>query len=214
VRGLPFGIMVLGKDLMVRPTGSILRVADCQIIDSGLSADGNQVSVSPVFGILAWVPACQIVDNRIGYTQAEKMTLGQEHRALLLMGPLGFANTRLVGSALVNANHLRGPGRSSLMEFRRLGPTTGWNYRFRSVTVSSNLCDHLSAVPTPINATVQLSGGQLLATGNQVQANPGVNAMSFDQSLKTILLGNITTGQYIMLGPVTPMPTSAFNVFV
>jgi hypothetical protein len=214
LRGLPFGILVLGQDLLVRPTGSILRVADCQIIDGGLSADGNQVSVSPVLGIFAWVPACQIVDNRIGYTQAEKMTLGQEHRALLLMGPLGFASTRLTGSALVSANHLRGPGRSSLVEFRRFGPADGWNYRFRTVTVNGNVCDHLSAVPSPVAATVQLSGGQLLVNGNHVQANPGVNAMSFDQGLKTVLLGNITTGQYIQLGSVLPMPIPGFNLFV
>lgn len=215
---LTFGMLVLGQELL-QPSGAMLRVEDCELIDSGISPDGAQASGVAAAGISAWVPACQIIANRVGYTQEQKLKTDLQHRALLLIGPIALRYVTgsqvleyMSGSALVSGNHLRGPGRSALVEFLPLPVTDNISFRFERVTFSNNQCDHLSAEASDQGATIQLSGGQLIAMGNHVKAAPNVNAMSLANGKKNALVGNVTTGNYINQGTVTPSPIANFNI--
>jgi nitrous oxidase accessory protein NosD len=219
---LSFGMLVIAEEALQASTvsllsGGILRIEDCEVIDTGIGPDGKQVNNVPVFGIAAWVLACQITDNRVAYMQRQMPDAAQPHRALLLIGPIGFhtPNQEIVfGSALVNGNHLRGPGRSALVEFRRFA-APNVEYRFEKVIFSNNVCDHLSAQPDPQGATVQLLGAHLIAMGNQVKAQvKAVFSMSLANGPKNVLMGNVTTGQYLNTGTVVPSPINNFNVFV
>jgi nitrous oxidase accessory protein NosD len=214
---LNFGMLALGQELL-QPSGAMLRVQDCEIVDSGVSPDGKQASSVAVTGISAWVPACQITANHIG-TQAEKLNADLQHRALLLIGPIGIrfvtgaaAVESMLGGALVSANQIRGPGRSALVEFLQLPVNDNISFRFEKVTFSNNQCEHLGAEASDQAATVSLAGGKLIAMGNHVKADPNVNAMSLANGKKTVLMGNVTTGSYIRQGTVTPSPIPSFNV--
>lgn len=217
---MSFGVLVFGEELYAI-SGAMLRVGDCEVNDTGISPDGGQVSGVPALGIGAWVPACQITGNRVGYTDAGKLQTQQQHRALFLVGPIALryvfgsgAVEYMFGSALVSGNHFRGPGRSTLVEFFRLPVTDNIDFRFEKVTFSNNVCDHLSAEASPQTATVQLLGGHLIAMGNHVKAAADVNAMSLANRNKIALVGNVTTGDYINVGTVTPAPVLNFNVRV
>ena len=118
----------------------------------------------------------------------------------------------MFGSAQVDGNHFRGPGRSQLVEFRRIALTNNIDFRFEKVTFNNNICDHLSAEASDLGATVRLWGGHLIAMGNHVKAAANVNAMSLSNRNKIALMGNITTGDYIQIGTVTPLPIANFNV--
>ena len=48
--------------------------------------------------------------------------------------------------------------------------------------------------------------------GNHVKAAANVNAMSLSNRNKIALMGNITSGDYIQTGTVTPLPIANFNV--
>ena len=48
--------------------------------------------------------------------------------------------------------------------------------------------------------------------GNHVKAAANVNAMSLANRNRIALMGNITTGDYINTGTVTPAPINNFNV--
>ncbi|MEQ1741701.1 MAG: DUF6519 domain-containing protein [Candidatus Nitrotoga sp.] len=215
---LPIGIGVYAEEVWT-PTGAHLRIEDCEVVDTGISADGNQVTTVGAVGIGGWIPACQISGNRVGYTQPAKLEPMNEHRALLLIGPLalrfiGGAGeiAYMFGSAQVDGNHFRGPGRSQLVEFRRIALTDNIDFRFEKVTFNNNVCDHLSAEASDLGATVRLWGGHLIAMGNHVKAAANVNAMSLSNRNKISLMGNITTGDYIQTGTVTPLPIANFNV--
>ena len=212
------GIGVYAEEVLT-PTGTLLRIEDCEVVDTGISADGNQVTTVSAIGIGGWIPACQISGNRVGYTQPAMLEPVNEHRALLLIGPLalGFIGgageiAYMFGSAQVDDNHFRGPGRSQLVEFRRIQYTDNIDLRFEKVTFNNNVCDHLSAEASNLGATVRLWGGHLIAMGNHVKAAANVNAMSLSNRNKIALMGNITTGDYIQTGTVTPLPIANFNV--
>lgn len=212
------GIVVSAEEVLT-PTGAHLRIEDCEVVDTGISADGNQVTTVSAIGIVGWIPACQISGNRVGYTQPAMLEPVNEHRALLLIGPLalrfiGGAGeiAYMFGSAQVDDNHFRGPGRSQLVEFRRIQYTDNIDLRFEKVTFNNNVCDHLSAEASDLGATVRLWGGHLIAMGNHVKAAANVNAMSLSNRNKIALMGNITTGDYIQTGTVTPLPIANFNV--
>jgi len=217
--GFSFGIGVFAEEVWM-PTGSAhLRLEDCEVLDTGISADGNQITTVSAVGIGGWVPACQIIGNRVGYTQPAMLEPANEHRALLLIGPLaqrfvgGAGETFFMfGSAQVNDNHFRGPGRSQLVEFRRFQFTDNIDLRFEKLIFNNNVCDHLSAEISDLGATVLLWGGHLIAMGNHIKAAARVNSISLANSSKTTLMGNITTGNYINIGTVTPLPIMNFNV--
>jgi nitrous oxidase accessory protein NosD len=215
---LSIGIGVYAEELWT-PTSAHLRIEDCEVVDTGISVDGSQTTTVSAIGIGGWIPACQISGNRVGYTQLAKLEPMNEHRALLLIGPLALHYLTgsgeiayMFGSAQVDGNHFRGPGRSQLVEFRRIQYTDNIDLRFEKVTFNNNVCDHLSAEASNLGATVRLWGGHLIAMGNHVKAAVNVNAMSLSNRNKIALMGNITTGDYIQTGTVTPLPIANFNV--
>ncbi len=212
------GIGVYAEEVLT-PSGAHLRIEDCEVLDTGISADGSQVTTGNAIGIGGWMPACQISGNRVGYTQPVMLEPLNEHRALLLIGPLalrfiGGAGefAYMFGSAQVSDNHFSGPGRTHLVEFVRIVINDNIDLRFEKVTFSNNICDHLSAEANPRGASVLLWGGHLIAMGNHIKAAANVNAMSLTNRPKIILMGNITTGDYINTGTVTPLPITNFNV--
>jgi len=165
------------------------------------------------------MPACQISGNRVGYTHPTKLDVLNEHRALLLIGPLAMhyrtgrnTITYMFGSAQVSDNHFSGPGRTQLVEFMTIALNDTIDFRFEKVTFSNNICDHLSAEANDQGASVRLWGGHLIAMGNQIKADGKVNSISLANSSKTVLMGNITTGEYINIGTITPLPITNFNV--
>ncbi|WIM04785.1 MAG: right-handed parallel beta-helix repeat-containing protein [Candidatus Nitricoxidivorans perseverans] len=216
---LSMGIAVYAEEIMTASSAH-LRIEDCEVLDTGISADGNQIVAANAVGIGGWVPACQIGNNRVGYTQPDKLDPLREHRALLLIGPLAlhydFAATDGVsyvfGGALVSGNHFSGPGCTHLVEFMSLELTEYIGFRFEKLTFSNNLCDHLGAQPSTHGSSVRLEGSHLIVMGNHVKAATGVNAMSLANRNKVALMGNVTTGGYLNVGAVTPMPIANFNV--
>lgn len=212
------GIGIYAEEVLT-PSGAHLRIEDCEVLDTGISADGSQITTANAVGIGGWMPACQISGNRIGYTQPVTLEPLNEHRALLLIGPLalrfiGGAGefAYMFGSAQVSDNHFSGPGRTHLVEFMRIVINDNIDLRFEKVIFSNNICDHLSAEANPRGATVLLWGGHLIAMGNHIKAAANVNAMSLTNRPKIVLMGNITTGDYINTGTVTPLPIINFNV--
>lgn len=214
---LSAGIAVYAEEVWT-PTGAHLRIENCEVLDTGISADGNQVTTVNAVGIGGWIPACQIGGNRVGYTQPDKIEPLKEHRALLLIGPLALHYNLaagelayMFGSAQVNDNHFRGPGRTRLVEFMRIQFTDNLDLRFEKVAFNNNVCDHLSAEENPQGATVRLWGGHLIAMGNHVKAAANVNAMSL-ANRNAALMGNVTTGDFTGINNVTPVPIINFNV--
>lgn len=217
---LSLGIAVYAEEVFTL-SGGHLRIEDCEVIDTGLSADGTQVTTANAVGIAGWVPACQIVGNRVGYSQAARLDPQKEHRALVLIGPLAmhFATGAgqieyMFGSAQVTDNHFRGPGRSRLIEFLRIVLNDNLDLRFEKLTFSDNVCDHLGAEVNAQDASVRLWGGHMIVMGNHVKAPANVNAMSLSFRNKVALMGNVTTGDYIDVGTVIPTPIANFNVRV
>lgn len=216
---IALGIAIYAEEILA-PSGAHARIENNEVIDTGISADGTQLTGANAVGIAGWLPACQITDNRVGYTQAlPGLDPLNEHRALVLLGPLGirFATGAAVieymfGGAQVDDNHFRGPGRSLLVEFMRIVLTDNIDFRFEKVTFNNNLCDHLGAEAGDLGATVRLWGGHLIAMGNHVKGPANVNAMSLANRNKVALMGNVTTGDYINVGTVTPAPINNFNV--
>lgn len=218
-RAVSLGIAVYAEELLA-PSGAHARIQNNEVIDTGISADGTQLTAANAVCIAGWLAACQITGNRIAYSQAlPGLDPLNEHRALVLLGPLGirFATGAAVieymfGGAQVDGNHFRGPGRSLLVEFMRIVLTDNIDFRFEKVTFNNNLCDHLGAEASDLGATVRLWGGHLIAMGNHVKGPAGVNAMSLANRNKVALMGNVTTGDYINVGTVTPAPINNFNV--
>ncbi len=216
--GLSFGIGVFSEEFL--GSGSALvRIEGCEVIDTGVSADGSQITTVAAMGISGWVPNLQVLDNRVGYTRPDTLNTQMEHRAFMFIGPLAYRVALgagmfelMTGSALVNGNHFRGPGRTTLVEFFRLNVDNNFDFRFEKVTFSNNICDHLNAEVNETGATVRLWGGHLIAMGNHVKGPLNVNSMALSNRNQVALMGNITTGNYIQVGTVTPPAIANFNV--
>jgi hypothetical protein len=211
------GIGVFAEEVWVA-SGAHLHIGDCEVVDTGISADGKIFTTGNAIGIGVMAPACQIICNRVGYTRPDdqlKATL--EHRALLLIGPLAlhYATAaieiaNIFGSALVNGNHFRGPGNTKLVEFMRIQINENIGFQFEKVTFSNNICDHLFA-ERKNGVTVSLWGMHLIVMGNHIKADADVNSIQGNGN-KIALLGNVTTGDYIGVSTVTPAPYTDFNI--
>jgi len=214
------GIGIFAEELLA-PVGAHARLDGCEVIDTGISADGSVLTTANAVGIGGRLAGCQLTGNRVGYTQPAKLDAAKEHRALLLSGPLAMHIATgaavieyMSGSALVSDNHFRGPGRSHLVEFLRIVLTDNLDFRFENVTFSNNICDHLGAEVSDLSASVALWGGHLIAVGNHVKGPANVNAMSLANRNKVALMGNVTSGDYINVNAaaVIPTPIANFNV--
>jgi hypothetical protein len=197
---------------------SMLRIEGCEVVDTGINPFDNTGTDQRAISMTAVCPTCHITNNRTGYTQ-DILNIENEHRALFLVGPLGFrynvgdiALELMFGSAVVSDNHFRGPGHSYLVEFFPWNINDYFRLRFEKVTFNNNICEHLHAEASEEGATVRLTGRNLIAMSNQIKANYNVNAMSLGYRDRVALMGNITTGGYIQVGTVTPAPLTDYNV--
>jgi len=221
---LSIGIGVFAEE-MLTPSDAHLRIEDCEVVDTGLSADGKQTTTGNAIGIGVMSPACQVGGNRVGYTHSDQLEATLEHRALLLIGPLALQyNLAAVaidngfGSALVSDNHFRGPG-TILVEFKRIQINKNIDFRFEKVTFSNNVCDHLfqpvigkgRTNGKTYDVTVSLLGLHLIAMGNHIKAGAGVISIEATGN-KIALLGNVTTGAYVGVGGTIPTSSTDFNI--
>jgi hypothetical protein len=190
-----------------------LRIESCEVIESGVGVDGK-FAAGAVRGIHAWVPSCQILSNRVVCVNPG-LPVAQEHRALLLLGPLSFIRAEYPVSAAVVANNVfRGPGRTHLVQIFDQRITDGIHFWFPRIAFNGNFCDHL-AVEGGNVVTVQLSGQHVAASANQVVAPSGVRSIDGTGSVRASVVGNVTTGAiggFPAAPSTTPTPISSFNM--
>jgi parallel beta-helix repeat protein len=211
------GIAVFAEHILTE-SESMVRIEDNDVQDTGVNPFTHTGGDNASLSIAAMCASCEISHNHTNYSQMV-LDPALEHRALLLVGPLGLryhlSNMTIelmVGSAVVTDNRFRGPGHSYLVEFFPVIINDFLDYRFEKVTFNNNICEHLSAEAQDDTATVRLWGRNLIAMGNHVKANSGVNSMSLGNRHRVALMGNITTGDYIRVGTTTPAPLTDFNI--
>jgi hypothetical protein len=196
-------------------TISSLRIDSCEILESGVSPAGGATATSAVRGIHAWVPNCQIVNSRVISTHPKLIRSTDEHRALLLLGPVSDARRKIgVSSAVVANNVFRGPGQTSLVQFFRvdIGSDNVLGWEFHKIAFNGNFCEHYTTEGVN-KATVVLSGFHTLATGNQVTAQSGVPSIDIRGDHAASVVGNITSGEILDNAvPQQPTPLANFNV--
>jgi nitrous oxidase accessory protein NosD len=212
------GLAVFAEHIFTE-SESMVRISDNEVLDTGVDPNSNTGIASAAIGISTICSSCNISHNHTDYTQN---VLDQEHshRALMLIGPLALhynlasgSIELMVGSAVVTDNRFRGPGPSYLVDFFPVTITEIIDFRFEKVIFNNNICEHLTALPHEDTATVRLWGRNLIAMGNHIKAaNPAVNAMSLGNRHRVALMGNITTGDYIRVGTITPAPLTSFNI--
>lgn len=215
---ISLGITVIAEHLFAE-SDALVRIEGNEVLDTGIDPLTNTGREMPAIGIGVACPACQISHNRTGYT-TNGFEAQIEHRALLLIGPMGFHYDAMdkitvelmFGSAVVTDNHFRGPGRSCLVEFRYWAINEWIDFRFEKVTFNNNVCDHLQNEPAEDGATIRLWGRNLIAMGNHIKAGSNVNSMSLGHRHRVALMGNVTTGDFIRVGTTTPAPLTDFNI--
>jgi uncharacterized protein DUF6519/parallel beta helix pectate lyase-like protein len=212
--GAAVAIGVIGQG-----AGIDLTIESCDIINTGLSPDRATVTPVAAAGIAAiMVATCEITNNRVVYEDGAETLLDQnlEHRAVGLVGmpayhvAVGAGEVQFAqGAALIAGNTFQGPGRTNLVELRRVVASPQIDLRFEKVTFANNRCDHSTAAGDQAT-TVKLFGSHLIVTSNHVKAPQDVRAFDLG-GRKTGLLGNATTGTYVDAGAAIPLPIANFN---
>ena len=213
------GLAVFAEHIFLE-TESMVRIEGNEVLDTGINPFTNQGTDTASISIAGLCASCHISHNHTDYSQ-NVFEAQREHRALMLIGPLAlhydladFTLELMIGSAVVTDNRFRGPGRSYLVEFFPVPINDFIDFRFEKVTFNNNICEHLNAEPQEGAATVRLWGRNLIAMGNHVKADLGVNSMSLGNRHRVALMGNITTGNYIRVGTTTPAPLTNFNIVI
>ncbi|MBK8211868.1 MAG: right-handed parallel beta-helix repeat-containing protein [Rhodospirillales bacterium] len=191
---------------------SNLLLEDCEVVDTGISPGGTFKAPGNTIGISGNLFTCQLVGNRVSYTNRDLLDPNRRHSAICLLGPAP-SGERGVGHALVSDNTFSGRGHGNLVTIGQQAPSR----RFGRVTFSNNICHHRDSTPSAIDATVMLSGDYLIAMGNHIEAQgSGFNSVSLDNQPRVVLMGNVTTGDFINLDTLTvvPSPHTSFNVKV
>jgi len=145
----------------------------------------------------------------VGHTKLGLLDPAKEHLSIELIGPSPRVE-RALGQALVTGNTFIGSSPTRLVKIWREGA----DRRFGKVTFSNNVCRHFDAKTTPTDATVMLSGDQIIALGNHIDAEKAkAVSMNLDNRPQVSLMGNITTGDLVNVTPaVRPSPIASFNV--
>jgi hypothetical protein len=197
----------------VEPVTNSLRIDGCEILESGVWVNGG-TTAGPVRGIQAWVPNCQILNNRVVSSDPAILAAPDEHRALLILGPISY---RLivngVSSAVVANNVFRGPGVSHLVEFVRTNFNDNLALCFHKIAFNGNFCDHVAQEGAG-HSTALLAGWHTLASSNQITAPGGVASIDVSNNFAVSVVGNITSGSILTGAVPLPPPASAFNVNV
>lgn len=206
------GILVMDS-LLVQ--GAMLRIEDCEVIDTGISPDLKTVATERCSGISALAQACELVGNHVGYSGMEPaLPPAAEHRALFLLGPalvaVGTGKLGVLSSALVTGNQFRGPGAKALVEFQSIPVAPNTTLEFERVTFSNNTCDHW-AKPDDSAVTVRIRAAKAIAMGNQVKSPASTNSISVGSAIGS-LVGNVVTGAILGGAGIKPAPIANFNV--
>lgn len=212
--GIGRGAITVVSGPFVEPVSNSLRIDGCEILETGVWVGGFSGN-GPARGIQAWVPNCQIVGNRVISTDPAIVGAPDQHRALLLFGPLSHPSVRNGVSAAIIANNVfRGPGITHLVELARFNSDIldSLAYCFQKIAFSGNLCDHVAERQNePI--TVLLAGMHTLASANHVCAPEGVRSIDVSNNVAMSAIGNITTGDIVVGGVAhMPNPQQDFNV--
>lgn len=210
-----------------------LTVESCQVINTGISQQGEVAQGSTLWGIaIGLVLACQINQNKVFYTNLDSLAnidLSPVHRALLIVGWLSSSDSDirypLLGNALVTNNFFQGVGLPHLVEFFKNPnvPQAG----FEQTNFSHNQCFHLQTQTNqpPVglsavgirqaNATVSTWGRQIVATGNHIKANnPNFPSLDLSNPEQATLMSNIASGSIFNFGTgVKPSSPEDFNVY-
>jgi hypothetical protein len=206
------GILHLGANVDV-------VVESCEVVNTGVSPDHQEVAAVRAIGIGAGVIAsCQIANNRVVYEGSSNLDVNLEHRALWLVGPLSFraaTGAAIIefaqGGALISGNVFQGPGNTRLVELQRIQFTDNIDLRFEKVAFSNNRCEHITQRGDAA-ATVLLFGSHLIVIGNHVKAPRDVAAMHLGNRPRVALLGNYSTGPFAAVNTTVPTPHTDYNV--
>jgi len=198
----PIGIGVLAQ------TGE-LQIEACEVMDTGVSVDGETV-VQPAFGIVALlVLECRVQGNLVTYTNLGIRDLEAEDRALRLQGLLEVQvsdNIVFGFCAQVLDNKFIGTGATALVDFLSHQTNDNTFIRFERVTFNNNYCFHF-AQSEKEGGTVLLRGRSGIVMGNHIKSTASIQSVIFD-GMRGIFLGNDTQfGANINF----PSPESAFN---
>lgn len=184
-----------------------LRIAGCEIVDYGMPAVVGSVA-KRVLGIQARnVRGCQLVGNRVGYTNLEALDVNQmQFRQPLVLDSQLHGDTP-VGVALISDNDLAGTSLGQFISVQLI----------EKITFNNNICRQRTRADGASPPTVELQGQQVIAMGNHVVADSAkVPSIEVARAAHTIFLGNATTGDLVPPSPATvvPVPYPNFNVKV
>lgn len=192
-----------------------LHVESCEVMNTGISPDGETTSAL-AWGIFAdLVLECRIQSNLVTYSNAAAVDPNQEHRALWLRGFLEsvttFGSGQLVFgfSAQVLDNKFLGPGLSALVEIAQQVVTDNAFRRFERVFFNNNFCWHWS-VPQDRAATISLVARSAIVMGNHIKANGPLPSVDFHNIKDAVYMGNIAQTDPINFGGI-PTPVPDFN---
>jgi len=213
-----FGIAVFAEHIFVE-SEAMVRIEGNEVLNTGFDPMTKNVTNKGAISIAALCATCNVSHNRTDYRQ-NILDPKQEHRALLLVGPLALhypVNDKITlelmfGSAVVTDNRFRGPGQSHLVDFFPLLINEYFDFRFEKVTFNNNICEHLNTEENKENASVRLWGRHLIAMGNHIKADSKIYSMSLGDRRRVALMGNITTGDFIKVASTTPTPITDFNI--
>jgi len=210
----------LGIGVLEAPSDNVdITIESCEIFNTGVSADHTQSTTGVAIGIAASsVTTCELADNRIVYEGRNTLGPSFEHRAIWLVGGLFAASASAAGGppagrggAMITGNVFEGPGFNHLVELPPIPFSAGSDLRFEKVIFANNRSQHATQPNgNPSQATVMLSGGHLIVSGNHVKAPRSVQSINLNGRPGTTL-GNCTSGTIVNAGATTPSAPSWTN---
>jgi nitrous oxidase accessory protein NosD len=205
-------VAILSDDL-----ASHVRLQDCEIIDTGVSLEGEPMVAQPAWGAFFLATACTVQDCNVSYTDPLQLGLANDHRALVLVGPPFYVTGEILlefGRATVSGNTFLGPAPQELVSVVRLPLTNNFGLGFNRVIFSDNHCQHLASPevnPTnglSVSRTVGMGASRSTVQGNQVESFPTASSFDFQNTGRTVFLGNFIRGPVIRW---TPFPNNFQN---
>ncbi len=198
------GIQVVGQ--------GHVQVESCEVLDTGISRDGSQVTPSVARGVVISASSCKFESNRVAYSKPGLLDPSKEHRALWLSGSSDELES---GHATILGNNFAGLGLSHLVEINGTAETPSPG--FEKIMFSNNQCEHEGSPGAPADmvgaATITLWGGHLIVMGNHVKAIPrNIPSLDLNKRPNAVIIGNVTTGSIEQVGsPSVPDPYKPVN---
>jgi hypothetical protein len=190
-----------------------LAIESCEILNTGVSADGETIQ-QPAYGILGLlVLQCRIQGNHVTYAQTER-DFEREDRALWLWGLFDFQATDLLTigyTAQVLDNKFIGTGASALVQFTEVSLARNLFARFERVLFNHNHCWHWPGPPDDGKGTVELRGRRAIVMGNSIKALTQFFSINFN-GIPGTFVGNATDHPPVQAGAVIPTPIGDFNL--